>query len=182
MNAKTLLSSSALALALTACGPDAPKQYLINWDNQTTVAVSRSNARCDQADTANQTDITTTDVKSSMIVTVYQGDDSKAAKPYYADFGKRTLAGTKGSDGTYNLSDAQVTHNTTDPNAVIDDSDTVTVTMKEDSSFISGEWDEELYHSDPHTTTGCKYSTKFRGQSVQSGSNNATLPTPGENH
>jgi hypothetical protein len=183
MNSKNLLSSLMLALALVGCGGGTNvQQYLINWDDQTVVTQSRSNATCSQATANNMSDVITTDATSSLVISIYQGDATGSSKPYYADFGSHTLAGTKGADGSYNLSDAQVTHNVTDPNHVIDDSDTVTVTMTQTGQFVSGTWSEEKYHSDTSSTTGCLTTTKFRGQQISSGSNNAPIPSAGANH
>ncbi len=182
MKTKTLISALCL-LSLAACGGgNGTLQYLINWDLQTTVTASRSNVACPSAPTPNNPNSTTTDAENSMIITIYQGDASSASKPYYADFGTHTLAGTKSASGVYNLSDAQVTHDTTNPNAVVDDSDTVTVTITQNGGFITGTWSEEKYHNDPSTTTGCLTSTKFRGQQINVTSSQTNVPTAGENH
>ena len=183
MNTKNLLSALCL-VSLAACGGgNNTQQYLINWDLQTTISASRSNVACPSAPTPQTTNSTTTDAENSMVITIYQGDASTASKPYYADFGAHTLSGTKSSSGVYNLSDAEVKHDTTAQGvAPTDDSDTVTVTITQNGGFITGTWSEEKYHSDPNTTTGCLTSTKFRGQQINVGSSQTQVPVAGENH
>lgn len=182
MNPK-ILSLAAVALSLAGCGGGSNVlQFLVNWDQQYAVTVSRPNATCAAANNQNSNDVITNNAQSTIVISIYQGDQSSAAKPYFADFGSHTLAGTKGSDGTYSLQDAQVTRDSTNPNAVTVVSDTVSVTMLQTGSFISGTWTEEQYASTANSTTGCLYTTHFRGQQVSPTLDAAGVPSAGADH